>query len=291
MSLRFKQVDVFTGKPFAGNPVAVILDADALDGATMQRIANWTNLSETTFVLKPRQAGADYRVRIFTPREELPFAGHPTLGTAHAVLDAGVATAREGRLVQECNVGLVNLASSGTGAERVLTLELPPATPRALAPADLEELSAVLGVPVAPAPAPCLIDVGPRWIVTRLHDAAAVTALRPDLARMAALETRLGATGITVFGLYPPGGPAAIEVRSFAPSGGINEDPVCGSGNGCVAVFARDGGLLDALGHRYVASQGGQVGRAGRVQVEIDGHGIVRLGGQCVTCVDGVLSA
>ena len=290
MPLRFKQVDVFTGKPFAGNPVAVILDADGLDGETMQRIANWTNLSETTFVLKPTQAGADYRVRIFTPRSELPFAGHPTLGTAHAVLDAGIATPRDGRMVQECSIGLVNLSLSGAGRERVVTLELPPATARELAPADIDDLSSVLGAPVERAPAPRIIDVGPRWIVTRLHDAAAVAGLRPDMARMAALSTRLEATGVTVFGLYPPGGPAAIEVRAFAPADGVNEDPVCGSGNGCVAVFARDGGLLEALGHRYVAAQGGQVGRAGRVQVEIDGHGIVRLGGQCVTCVDGTLA-
>jgi PhzF family phenazine biosynthesis protein len=291
MQLRFKQVDVFTGKPFAGNPVAVVLDADGLDDTTMQRIANWTNLSETTFVLKPTQAGADYRVRIFTPRTELPFAGHPTLGTAHAVLDAGLATPREGRLVQECGAGLVNLSVSGSGRDQVLTLELPPAAARDLAAADVRELAAVLGAPVEGAPAPRIIDVGPRWIVARLHDAAAVSALRPDLAAMAALETRLDATGVTVLGLYPSGGPAAIEVRSFAPSGGIPEDPVCGSGNGCVAVFARDGGLLEALGRRYVASQGRQVGRAGRVQVEIDGHGIVRLGGQCVTCVDGTLAA
>ncbi|HKU96008.1 MAG TPA: PhzF family phenazine biosynthesis protein [Vineibacter sp.] len=290
MSLRFKQVDVFTGKPFAGNPVAVILDADELDGETMQRIANWTNLSETTFVLKPTQANADYRVRIFTPRSELPFAGHPTLGTAHAVLDAGIAAPRDGRLVQECSIGLVNLSLSGAGRERVVTLELPPATVRELASADIDDLSSVLGAPVERAPAPRIIDVGPRWIVTRLHDAASVAGLRPDMARMAALSTRLEATGVTVFGLYPPGGPAAIEVRAFAPADGVNEDPVCGSGNGCVAVFARDGGLLEALGRRYVASQGGQVGRAGRVQVEIDGHGIVRLGGQCVTCVDGMLA-
>jgi PhzF family phenazine biosynthesis protein len=291
MPYRFKQVDVFTGKPFAGNPVAVILDADDLDGEAMQRIANWTNLSETTFVLKPSQAGADYRVRIFTPARELPFAGHPTLGTAHAVLDAGVAAAREGRLVQQCDVGLVNLSLSGSGSERVVTLELPPATVRDVAPADIDELASALGAPVGRAPAPRVVDVGPRWLVTRLHDAASVVGLRPDLGRVAALTGRLDATGVTVFGLYPPGGPAAIEVRSFAPGDGVNEDPVCGSGNGCVAVFARDGGLLDALGHRYVASQGCQLGRAGRVQVEIDGHGIVRLGGQCVTCVDGTLAA
>jgi PhzF family phenazine biosynthesis protein len=288
--LRFKQVDVFTGRPFAGNPVAVVLDADGLDAATMQRVATWTNLSETTFVLKPTQAGADYRVRIFTPRTELPFAGHPTLGTAHAVLDAGVALPHDGRLVQECGAGLVNLSISSTGPERTLTLELPPAASRDLDAADIQELARVLGAAVERVPAPRLIDVGPRWIVARLRDAAAVAALRPDLAAMAALETRLGATGVTVLGLYPAGGAAAIEVRSFAPSGGIPEDPVCGSGNGCVAVFARDGGLLEVLGQRYVASQGGQVGRSGRVQVEIDGHGIVRLGGQCVTCVDGTLA-
>jgi len=291
MSFRFKQVDVFTGKPFAGNPVAVILDADDLDSESMQRIANWTNLSETTFVLKPTQAGADYRVRIFTPARELPFAGHPTLGTAHAVLDAGVAAPREGRLVQQCDVGLVNLSLSGSGRERVLTLELPPATVRDVGSGDVDELASALGAPVGQAPAPRIIDVGPRWLVTRLHDAAAVVGLQPDLPRVAALTRRVEATGVTVFGLYPPGGPATIEVRSFAPSDGVDEDPVCGSGNGCVAVFARDGGLLEALGRRYVASQGCRLGRAGRVQVEIDGHGIVRLGGQCVTCVDGVLAA
>lgn len=289
MSLRFKQVDVFTDKPFAGNPVAVVLGADGLDGATMQRIANWTNLSETTFVLKPTQAGADYRVRIFTPANELPFAGHPTLGTAHAALEAGMVTARDGRLVQECTVGLVNLSIAGEGRARTLTLQLPPATSHDLAPDDVEALSSVLGAPVERTPPPRLIDVGPRWIVAQLADAAAVIGLRPDLPRMMALERRLGGTGVTVFGCHPAGGPAAIEVRSFAPSSGVNEDPVCGSGNGCVAVFVRDSGLIDRLGRCYVASQGCRVGRDGRVRVDIDAQGMVRLGGQCVTCVDGTL--
>jgi PhzF family phenazine biosynthesis protein len=289
MALRFKQVDVFTDMPFAGNPVAVVLDADGLDDASMQRIATWTNLSETTFVLRPNKSGADYRVRIFTPVSELPFAGHPTLGTAHAALEAGVVTARDGRLVQECGVGLVNLGLIGEGPRRTLTLDLPPATSRDLAASEVAALVAVLRASVKDAPTPRIVDVGPRWIVAQLADAGAVVGLQPDLTRMVALSQKLNATGVTVFGRHPAGTPAAIEVRSFAPASGVNEDPVCGSGNGCVAVVVRDGGLTEAIGRRYVAAQGCRVGRNGRIQVDIDPGGTVRLGGHCVTCVDGAL--
>ena len=287
MSIRFKQVDVFTSKSFFGNPVAVILDAEGLDGAQMQRIAGWTNLSETTFVLKPTQPGANYRLRIFTPRAELPFAGHPTLGSAHAVLEAGIAAPSEGRLVQECGAGLIPLTVAGSGAERRLTLTLPQAKRQALAEADIAELEVALGTRLDRALAPVAINVGPTWIVLRLADAAAVLALDPDMGRLAALERRLGVTGISLFG---PGGAGAIEVRSFAPSVGVPEDPVCGSGNGAVAVFLRDAGLLEMTGRRYVATQGQKLGRDGRVQVEVTADGAIHLGGDCVTCIDGTLT-
>lgn len=286
MSRKYKVVDVFTAQPLLGNPVAVVLDAEGLDGATMQQIARWTNLSETTFVLPPTRLEADYRLRIFTPGSELPFAGHPTLGSAHAVLESGRASPRDGRLVQECGAGLISIAVSGS--TRVLTL--PAARITDLAPDDMDELETILGAPVNRSAAPALVDVGPVWIVAQLASAEAVLAMQPDLARSAAFERRLRATGITVFGAYASGD-AGIEVRSFAPSCGVGEDPVCGSGNGAVAVFQRVRGLLPATHSTYVATQGKCVGRRGRVSISVAGDCSVTVGGECVTVLDGVLYA
>jgi len=284
MSRMYKVVDVFTAQPLLGNPVAVVLDADGLDGATMQQIARWTNLSETTFVLPPTRPEADYRLRIFTPGSELPFAGHPTLGSAHAVLESGRVAPRDGRLVQECGAGLIGIAVSGS--TRVLTL--PAAQVTALAPDDVDELEAILGAPVNRTATPARVDVGPVWIVAQLAGAEAVLRMRPDLARSAAFERRLHATGITVFGAHEAGG-ADIEVRSFAPSCGVGEDPVCGSGNGAVAVFQRARGLLPATHSAYVAAQGQCVGRRGRVSISVSTDGTVTVGGECVTVLDGRL--
>ena len=286
MSRNYKVVDVFTAQPLLGNPVAVVLDAEGLDGATMQQIARWTNLSETTFVLPPTRPEADYRLRIFTPGSELPFAGHPTLGSAHAVLESGRASPRDGRLVQECGAGLVSIAVSGS--TRVLTL--PAARVTALAPEDVDELEAILGASVNRAAAPALVDVGPVWVVAQLASADAVLRMQPDLARSAAFERRLRATGVTVFGAYDAG-EADIEVRSFAPSCGVGEDPVCGSGNGAVAVFERARGLLPAMHSTYVATQGQCVGRRGRVSISVSTDGTVTVGGECVTVLDGSLRA
>jgi len=284
MSRNYKVVDVFTAEPLLGNPVAVVLDAADLDGETMQGIARWTNLSETTFVLPPTRPEADYRLRIFTPGSELPFAGHPTLGSAHAVIESGRIVPREGQVVQECGAGLISIAVSG--ATRVLTM--PTAGVTALAPGDVDELEAVLGAPVSRAAEPALVDVGPVWVVAQLASADAVLRLQPDLARSAVFERRLHATGVTVFGTHATGD-ADIEVRSFAPSCGVGEDPVCGSGNGSVAVFRRARGLLPARASTYVAAQGRCVGRAGRVAITVDDAGSVTVGGNCVTVIDGVL--
>lgn len=284
----YKVVDVFTRTPFLGNPVAVVLDAQGLDDAQMQAIARWTNLSETTFVLPPTDPAADYRLRIFTPGSELPFAGHPTLGSAHAVLESGRVTPDDGVLVQQCGQGLVRIAVQAGEGPR-LTLDLPPARITPLEPADVEELEAILGHPVARGAAPALVDVGPVWVVAQLAGADALLSVRPDFARSARFERRLGATGLSVFGDHPRRREAEIETRSFAPSCGVDEDPVCGSGNGAVAVFRAHRGLLPEGGAAYVAAQGCQVGRAGRVHVGVDGQGRVTVGGDCVTCVDGVL--
>ncbi len=284
----YKVVDVFTATPLQGNPVAVVLDAEGLDTSAMQRIARWTNLSETTFVLPAVSPGADYRLRIFTPRSELPFAGHPTLGSAHAALEAGRVKPRDGRFMQECGVGRVALSVQGEGSNRRLTLGLPPATVTALRAEEVTELENVLGQAVVREVAPAVVNVGPVWVVAQLPSVRDLLALAPDFARCAAFERRLGATGVTVFAAHD-GGDAAIEVRSFAPSSGIDEDPVCGSGNGSVAVFRRERGLLPAAGATYVAAQGQCVGRDGRIAVSVDAAGNVALGGACVTCVDGAL--
>jgi PhzF family phenazine biosynthesis protein len=286
----YKVVDVFTRRPLGGNPVAVVFDADGLDTQVMQAIAGWTNLSETTFVLKPTTAAADYRLRIFTPRNELPFAGHPTLGSAHAVLESGRTRLREGgRLVQQCDIGLVDLSIVDVPDGRELAFALPSARIKPLTAADMTELALILGCELAPEAAPAIVDVGPVWVVLSMIDATAVLALKPDFARLAAFERRLGVTGLTVFGRYPHG-EIAIEVRTFAPSCGVEEDPVCGSGNASVAAFQWERGLLPASGTAYVAAQGRRVGRDGRVKVQVGADGQVWVGGACITCVDGQLA-
>jgi PhzF family phenazine biosynthesis protein len=286
MPRRYQVVDVFTQAPLKGNPVAVVLDGAGLTDAQMQAIAAWTNLSETTFVLPAADARASFLLRIFTPMNELPFAGHPTLGTAHAILAAGVAAPRAGRLVQECGMGLIDIAVEEAGR---LALKLPQATLKPIAAGELAEAEAALGVRADGTAEPAAVHVGPTWLILPLASAAAVAALAPDMARLAVLERRLGITGVTVYGPHPAGGAADIEVRSFAPSGGVPEDPVCGSGNGSVAAFRLARGLI-APGTGYLAAQGAALKRDGRVAVRVTHEGAIWLGGSCVTVVEGTLA-
>lgn len=271
----FKQVDVFTAVPYMGNPVAVVLDGDGLSDAEMQAFANWTNLSETTFVLPPSDPVADYRVRIFTPRAELPFAGHPTLGTAHAVLEAGLARASEGRLVQQCAVGLVDLAVGQAG----LSFRLPR---YALTELTDPEATAWINAPIRGAAQ--AVDVGPVWLVAEVDGVAALENLAHDEVRLADYYVPRGMTGATLYAVEGE----RVVVRSFAPGDGIPEDPVCGSGNGAAAAFRLAAGQVRS-GDSYVASQGRQVGRDGFVQVRFAGSDI-HIGGQCVTCIEGAVT-
>ena len=272
---KFAQVDVFTAVPYKGNPVAVVLDAEGLSDAEMQAFANWTNLSETTFVLPATDPAADYRVRIFTPKAELPFAGHPTLGTAHAVLGAGLAEAKDGRLVQQCAVGLVDL-TVGEGAP---SFKLP-----RYSLAELSDPEATAWIGAAVKGAVQAVNVGPVWLVAELAEVAALENLAHDPARLTRYYEATGMTGATLFAVER----GRVVVRSFAPGDGIPEDPVCGSGNAAVAAFRLLAGQIGA-GDSYVASQGRQVGRDGYVRVRIDGAD-VHVGGECVTCIGGVLT-
>jgi len=282
--LPFQQVDVFTAVPFKGNPVAVVLEADHLTTEQMQAIANWTNLSETTFVCTPSDSRADYRLRIFTPKSELRFAGHPTIGSAHAVLRHGLQPRSAGRLVQECGRGLVRLRIDG---ER-LFLALPTPALREMPSAQASEIAAALGIAAERVRARATVDVGVTWITLQLADAEMVRSLQPDQARLGAL-TPPGVAGVTVFGFATAGVMPELEVRSFAPAEGIPEDPVCGSGNGCVAALIRQERLISKPA--YVAAQGCRMGRDGRVEVRFDEDGTIWLGGRAVTCVEGTLQA
>jgi PhzF family phenazine biosynthesis protein len=249
----------------------VVLGADSLETAQMQRIAAWTNLSETTFLLRPTQAGADYRLRIFTPRQELPFAGHPTLGSAHAALEGGFVKAGNGKLRQECGAGVLELSLE----DRRIYVRAP--APK-VSPA---------AVPLFGKSRALRVDVGPVWIVVDLGDAGTVDELAPDMTAIAELSDSLDASGVTVFGRTGRK-EAPIHVRSFAPAHGIPEDPVCGSGNISVGAFLRETGLLKEFGSSYTARQGMQVGRDGRVAVRVTPDAI-EIGGEAVTCVDGRL--
>lgn len=268
----FRQVDVFTTRPYAGNPVAVVLDASGLDTDEMQRFAHWTNLSETTFVLPPSDPGSDYQVRIFTPVEELPFAGHPTLGTCHAWIEAGGTAENGDTVVQQCGAGLVSVRRTTDG--------LAFAAPPLIRSGPVEEsvvrrVASALNVDRAEIVDAEWADNGPGWVAVLLASAEAVLALRPGVVDL----------DVGVVGPYPPGSPAAFEVRAFSPKDGSTvEDPVTGSLNASVAQWLLRTGRASAP---YLASQGSALGRAGRVHISTDAEGMVWVGGGTVTCVVG----
>jgi PhzF family phenazine biosynthesis protein len=270
---RFAQVDVFTATPFSGNPVAVVFGAMAVDSAMMQLIAQWTNLSETVFVGPPTVAGADYHARIFAQDEELPFAGHPTLGVAHAVIDVGMAVPTHGVLRMQCGAGVVDVAVSG-GDD--YAFRLPRFDTRAVVSA--EHLPAALGAE-AVLGVPEMIEVGPHWLIAKVPD---VAVLRPDATLLRTVIQQNRATGVTLYADRPDG---EIGVRTFFFAGQLAEDPICGSGNAAVAVHRMRTGAI-GIGDRYVARQGQQIGRDGTVRVHIDETG-VHVGGHCISTIRG----
>lgn len=273
----FAQVDVFAATPYDGNPVAVVLDAVGMTAEQMQRFASWTNLSETTFVLPPRSPAADYRLRIFTPGSELPFAGHPTLGSAHAWLEAGGVPAGGDVVAQECGAGLVELRRDGDR----LSFRAPPLLRQG--PLDEELLQRVVSA-LQLSPQDVLdhahVDNGPGWIAVRLRSAQQVLDLEPDTGRLA--DLMLG-----VVGAWPPGAPAHVEVRAFAAPVGVREDPVTGSLNAGIAQWLTSTGAVPPT---YTASQGTRVGRRGEVSLRAD-DGDVWVGGVCTTCIRGTVDA
>lgn len=270
----FSQVDVFSSTPYLGNPVAVILDGSGLNTDDMQRVARWTNLSETTFLLPPTNPQADYRVRIFTPGGELPFAGHPTLGSAHAWLEAGGTPLSADCVVQECTAGLINVRR-GSG---ILSFAAP-ATQRT---GDLEsdylaQIVTAFGIREDQVLSHQWVDNGPGWAVIRLRTAQEVLDLEPDLPQ---IPTAM----IGAIGAYPEGSEHAYEMRTFAPAVGIVEDPVCGSMNASVGQWLIGTGAVPST---YRVSQGSRLGRAGDITITADDDGTVWVGGATTTCFRG----
>ncbi|MBA4328456.1 MAG: phenazine biosynthesis protein PhzF [Polaromonas sp.] len=305
----FKQVDVFTAQPYFGNPLAVVLDGSELDDAAMQRFAQWTNLSETTFVLPPTEPSADYRVRIFTPGGELPFAGHPTLGTCHAWLEAGGVPKRKKLIVQQCQVGLVPVRqdpSAGPGqAGGKLAFAAPPLKRSAPSPTVLAQVAAALGLKAQHIIAAQVLDNGPVWLGLLLDSADTVLQLEPDHLALKRFGLKVGVAGahqeqnaslliarssrearaFAVSEHSLAADSTDFEVRAFAAPMGINEDPVTGSLNASLAQW------LMAEGHApdsYVVAQGTCLGRAGRAHLSRDNaDGTVWVGGASVTCITG----
>jgi PhzF family phenazine biosynthesis protein len=279
----FHQVDVFTGTALRGNPLAVVLDGEGLSDAAMQAFAAWAQLSETTFVLPPtehgRAAGADYRVRIFTPGGELPFAGHPTLGTAFAWVQAGGQPLRPDRIVQECGVGLVRLREQG-GYRAFAAPEL---RRRSVDTEQLAAVSAALGLRPDAVQAAQQLDNGPHWLGLLLADPATVRSLAPDHAMLKRIGVKVG-----VAARYeePDGRGPALEVRAFAAPVGILEDPVTGSLNASLAQWLIAQDRMPAV---YRARQGLALGRAGEVLIDQDSEGQVWVGGQVAACIRGIV--
>jgi PhzF family phenazine biosynthesis protein len=271
---RFAQVDVFSPTAYLGNPVAVILDAENLEDADMQRVARWTNLSETTFVLPPTTRDADYRLRIFTPGGELPFAGHPTLGSAHAWLERGGTPNVSQRLVQECEAGLVEVRRRAG----LMSFAAPP-TRRSgdIEEEYLQQIVGAFGIDRDHVVAHQWVDNGPGWAVVQLATAQQVLALEPDLTRIP--DAMVGAIGA-----YPAGSEHAFEMRTFAPAVGVPEDPVCGSMNAAVGQWLTRTG---AVSGSYRVSQGRRLGRAGDITITPDPDGTLWVGGHTSTLFRG----
>jgi PhzF family phenazine biosynthesis protein len=273
MQRRFHQVDVFTDRPLRGNPLAVVHDAQGLSDADMLALARWTRLSETTFVLPPTEPGADYRVRIFTPGGELPFAGHPTLGTCQSWLWSGGQPKRAEEIVQQCGVGLVRVRRDG---ERLAFAA--PALRRTgpIDSTDLDTLCLALGLHRNQVQNHQWVDNGPGWCALMLADADTVLSVRPDMQA-------LGTFKVGLIGPHPGGGVADFEVRAFVPALGIGEDPVTGSLNAGLAQWLIGAGLAPGP---YQVRQGTCVGADGRVYLSQSG-GDIWVAGQVVPCIQG----
>jgi PhzF family phenazine biosynthesis protein len=281
----YVQLDVFADRPGAGNPLGVMFDASGLDTAAMQAYAAWANLPEIVFFLPPIRAEADYRVRIFTPLRELPFAGHPSVGAAWAALDAGLVRGKQ-QLLQECAAGLLPVRIDDSGPQRKIHVR----APRAREVAGSQHYRPAIKAAFADVPrgvlAPVLWDNGPRWWLVELANAGTVRGLMPDYARIGTITAPSDAVGLAVFALTDAKD-HQLTVRVFCPGDAVPEDPVTGSANACIGAALLQAGRLPGAGRRYIASQGRELGRDGKVEVAIDDENHVWIGGHVQLVIRG----
>lgn len=275
----FKQVDVFSDKKFKGNPVAVFFDTDNLSTEQMAEMSAWTNLSEATFVEKPTDDKADYKVRIFSLENELPFAGHPTIGTCHALLEAGLIKPTNGKIIQQCNAGLVELQVDGD-SNPTISFKLPYVKRRELTQEQIDKVTGAMNAPSKAINA-AVYDVGPVWLTVQLDSAETVLGLKPSMETIIKVSNELNVTGFQVIGKYA-NGTNNYETRTFCPAIGVHEDPVCGSGSGATGAFLRDS---DQVKGTVNINQGTLLKREGRVTVNAETD--VKVGGKAVTVVNG----
>jgi PhzF family phenazine biosynthesis protein len=288
-TFRYQQLDVFPATPGGGNPLGVVVDARGLSDAAMQRFARWTNLVETTFLLPPDDAAASYRVRIFTPSREIPFAGHPTIGSAHAALEAGFAVARGDTLIQQCGAGLLPIRVEGAGASRELFVQAPRARVLRRGIDASPPLRAALGDRTLGALPPALLEGGRRWWVAELADEAQVRTWRPDHAAIRALAAAEDGLGLCVFARCRERA-FDLVVRAFPAGVGIVEDPASGAANGLIAAYVAQAEPGGALGRGYRVSQGREMGHDAAIRIRIEADGTVWVGGRTRTVIDGTLA-
>lgn len=284
---RYLQLDVFADRPGAGNPLAVVLDAEGLDDAAMQAIARWTRLPETTFVFPPTQPGASYRIRMFSPRREVPFAGHPSVGTACVVLEAGLAAPVDGVLVQEGVAGLLPLAVTGEGQARTIAVRTPRARVVETAAAGDPRLAAALrDLPLGALP-PALMDGGRRWWLAQVRDEAALRAAQPDWSAIGRLAESTETMGLCAFARSDAGQDYDLVVRAFVGAPAQFEDAASGAANATLAAWLKHNDALPGRDGRYTVSQGREVGFDARLQLRVDGDGEVWSGGRVSNVVRG----
>ena len=283
----FLQLDVFSPYPGAGNPLAVVLDAEGLDDTAMQAIARWTGLPETTFVFPAVTAGTDYRVRMFSPQKEVPFAGHPSVGTAHAVLEAGLAAQRDGRLVQDGITGPLPLRVDVAEGRRSIAIRTPRASVAEVVAFDDPRLSAATAGWAFGTLPPALMEGGRRWWLVELADEAALRALRPDWEAVAALAGSTASMGVFAYARAGAGQPFAFAVRAFVGNGRRFEDAASGAANAVLAAWLDERGALPGGARAYRVSQGREVGFDARLELRIDAEGAAWSGGQVLTVIRG----
>lgn len=287
---RFLQVDVFSDRAGYGNPLAVVIEGGDLDTAQMQRFANWTNLSETIFLLAPTEVGADYRVRIYTPRQELPFAGHPSVGAAWVAVEAGLVQPRQGRLLQECAAGLLDVRIDIVGDTTRSHVVTPEARIRELdVDAQTRMASILAGIDRFDPRACRSVNNGPKWLVAELPDEDSIRRYSPALMQISELCLKASAVGLAIFAISEDPNHQLV-VRAFCPAEGIPEDPVTGSVNAGIAALLDSQGRLASIGSNYRASQGREVGRDGIVEVSVDDSGRIWIGGDTTPVIEGTVN-